>query len=293
MIVQRQFAVEPWSVRETSLDLEHIAQAESVFALANGHIGLRGNLEEGEPFGVLGTYLNGVFEVRPLPYAEAGYGFPELGQTVVNVHDGKVIRLLVGDEPLDVRHGRLRRHERVLDLRDGVLRRTVEWESTGGCAVRVTSTRLVSFTQRAIAATEYCVEVLDGPGRVAVQSELVANEPADTTDVDPRAGAALRDPLVAEAHERYDHSVVLVHRTRTSGLRVGAAMTHEVEGPHDADLDLDVLEDLGRLTITADLEPGQRLRIVKFVSHGWSSVRSLPAMRAQVAGALAEVACDV
>ncbi|PZS14630.1 MAG: family 65 glycosyl hydrolase, partial [Solirubrobacterales bacterium] len=94
MIQHPVFSVEPWSVHETELDLDVLDQAGSVFALANGHIGLRGNLDEGEPPGLPGTYLNGFYEQRPLPYAEAGYGYPEAGQTVVNVTNGKVIRLL-------------------------------------------------------------------------------------------------------------------------------------------------------------------------------------------------------
>src|ERR1700757_3213672 len=101
--------------------MEVLAQTESIFALSNGHLGLRGNLDEGEPYGLPGTYLNSVYELRPLPYAEAGYGYPESGQTVVNVTNGKLIRLLVDDEPLDVRYGQLRAHERVLDLRAGTL----------------------------------------------------------------------------------------------------------------------------------------------------------------------------
>ena len=36
-----RFPVEPWSVRETQLDLDALAKTESMFALANGHIGLR------------------------------------------------------------------------------------------------------------------------------------------------------------------------------------------------------------------------------------------------------------
>src|SRR4051794_18747536 len=122
VIRERAYPVDPWHIRETRLDLDVLAQSESVFALSNGHIGLRGNLDEGEPHGLPGTYLNSFYELRPLPYAEAGYGFPESGQTVVNITDGKIIRLLVDDEPFDVRDGRLLRHERVLDLRDGVLR---------------------------------------------------------------------------------------------------------------------------------------------------------------------------
>lgn len=81
MITEDAFPVEPWQVRETKLNLNLLAQSESLFALSNGHIGLRGNLDEGEPFGLPGTYLNSFYEIRPLPYAEAGYGYPEAGQT--------------------------------------------------------------------------------------------------------------------------------------------------------------------------------------------------------------------
>lgn len=85
MITQRAYAVEPWTVRERSLDLGLLAQSESVFALSNGHVGWCGNLDEGEPYGLPGSYLNGVHELHPLPYAEAGYGYPESGQTVIGV----------------------------------------------------------------------------------------------------------------------------------------------------------------------------------------------------------------
>ena len=176
-----------------------LAQTESVFALANGHIGWRGNLDEGEPHGLPGSYLNGVYEVRPLPYAEAAYGLPESGQTVINVTNGKLIRLFVDDEPFDVRYGELRAHERVLDFRAGTLSRQAEWVSPAGKRIRVSSTRLVSFTQRSIAAICYEVEALDGPVRFAVQSELVANEQLPAlASADPRVAAVLDSPLVGE-----------------------------------------------------------------------------------------------
>src|SRR5690606_34094416 len=61
----RLFTVEPWSVTEPELHLDALASTESVFALSNGHIGLRGNLDEGDPHGIPGTYLNSVSESRP------------------------------------------------------------------------------------------------------------------------------------------------------------------------------------------------------------------------------------
>ncbi|MBJ7455907.1 MAG: family 65 glycosyl hydrolase, partial [Thermoleophilia bacterium] len=152
MITHPGYPVEPWAVREQGLDLGVLAQSESVFALSNGHIGMRGNLDEGDPHGLPGTYLNGFYELRPLPYPEGGFGYPESGQAVINVTNAKIMRLLVDDEPFDVRYGTLNGHERVLDLRDGVLRRTADWSSPAGGRVRVRSTRLVSFTQRSIAA---------------------------------------------------------------------------------------------------------------------------------------------
>lgn len=276
----------PWEIRETQLDLDVMAQMESVFALANGHIGMRGTLDEGEPHGLPGTYLNGVYESRPLPYAEAGYGFPEAGQTVVNVTNGKLIRLLVDDEPFDLRYGELLFHRRVLDMRAGTLTREAGWRSPTGQAVRLRSERLVSLVQRPVAAILWEIEAMDAPARIVVQSELVANESLPEPEAaDPRATAALRAPLEAEYAGVRAGRVTLVHRTRASGLRVGAAMDHVLEGC-DATSEAD--GDLGRVTLATDLPPGGTLRLVKLLAYGWSGERSLPAVRDQVEASLAE-----
>jgi alpha,alpha-trehalose phosphorylase len=283
------FAVEPWSVTERELHLDMLAQTESIFALSNGHIGLRANLDEGEPSGSPGTFLNSFYEVRPLPYAESAFGNPEAGQTMINVTNGKVFRLLVDDEPFDVRYGKLVRHERTLDLRDGVLRREAEWISPAGQQINLRSTRMVSFVQRSIAAIVYEVEVVGTAARIGVQSELVANEPLSEAGIpnDPRAAAALAAPLVSEYHSHSALRVSLVHRTRQSGLQVAAGMDHVVEGPEGTVTTSESEPDLGRLTVSTELQPGEKLRIVKFLAYGWSSQRSLPSLRDQVHLALA------
>jgi alpha,alpha-trehalose phosphorylase len=282
------FAVEPWSISETRLELDLLARTESLFALANGHIGLRANLDEGEPYAIPGTYLNSFYELRPLPYAEAGYGYPESGQTLVNVTNGKIIRLLVDDEPFDVRYGRLLAHERLLDLRAGVLSRRAEWRSPAEAAVRVSSTRLVSLVQRSAAAIFYEVEPIEAPIRVVVQSELVANEPGPPQADDPRAAAALESPLQSE--DFFDHGarVVLAHSTKLSRLTMAAAMDHLVEGPEGTETFTESGPDVGRVTVASDLEPGERLRLIKFLAYGWSSRRSLAALRDQAVAALTE-----
>ena len=289
MIRQSVCEVHPWEIREVELDLDVLAQMESVLALSNGHIGFRANLDEGEPHGLPGTYMNGVYEARPLPYAEAGYGYPEAGQTVVNVTDGKLIRLLVDDEPFDVRYGELRLHKRVLDMRAGTLSRETEWRSPAGQAVRVRSVRLVSLVQRAVAAIHFEVQPLEAPARLVIQSELVANAPLpEPHDGDPRTTAALRSPLVSEHSALHAQRVCLVHRTRASRLRVAAAMDHLVGGPEGTEVSAEVTGDLGRLTVTSDLPADGTLRVIKFLAYGWSAVRSLPAMVDQVEAAVAE-----
>jgi alpha,alpha-trehalose phosphorylase len=286
VIRQEAFTVEPWALRETELDLSLLAQTESVFALSNGHVGWRATLDEGEPHALPGSYLNGVYEVRPLPYAEVAYGLPESGQTVINVTDGKLIRLLVDDEPFDVRYGTLEAHERVLDFRAGTLNRTAEWTSPAGGSVRVRSTRLVSFTQRAVAAIDYEVEPINGPARIAVQSELLANEQLPLPNGDPRMAAVLDRPLENEYYNSQGTTLVAVHTTKHSGLRIGAATDHLIDGPDGVLTEARAFTDGGLVTAATVLEPGQKLRLTKFVAHGWSHERSLPGVRDQVYAAL-------
>jgi alpha,alpha-trehalose phosphorylase len=280
--------VEPWVIRETQLRLDVLARSESIFALSNGHVGLRGNLEEGEPHGLPGTYLNSVYERRQLPYAEASYGYPESGQTVIDVTNGKIIRLLVDDEPFDVRYGWLQRHERCLDLRAGTLDRVAEWRSPADRRVRVTTCRLVSLTHRSVAAIAYDVEPLDGPARVVLQSELVANEELPHPGADPRVAAVLEAPLEPVEHDAQGTRLMLLHRTRRSRIGVAVAAEHIVEAPDGVDVRVssEIRPDWGRVTVTAMLQPGERLRLLKFMSYGWSSLRSVPALRDQAAAGL-------
>ena len=288
-MISNVFAVDPWCVREPKVDLDILGQTESLFALSNGHVGMRGNLDEGDPHTMPGTYLNSFFELRPLPYAESGYGFPDEGQTLVNVPNGKLIRLLVDDEPLDLRYGQVLAHERTLDLRAGLLHRTVDWESPNGQRVVVRSTRMVSFSQRAVAAIRYEVEIpedTDSDALLVVQSELFANEQMPEIHGDPRVAAALDSPLEPEHHSSSRYGARMTHQTKRSELRVGAAMEHEVEGPEDVQVDSSCSDNVGRTTVITRLHPGQKITVVKYLAYGWSSSRSQPAIVDQVEAAL-------
>jgi alpha,alpha-trehalose phosphorylase len=281
------FQVDPWELCWRHAAPASLGLTESTFALSNGHIGMRGTLDEGEPVVQPGTYLNGFYELRDLPSAEREYGCPESGQTVVNVTDGKIVRLLVEDEPMDLRYGQAEEHERTLDFRSGTLRRRSVWTSPTGRTVEITSERLVSFTKRSIAAIRYTVTPIGEDMRLVVQSDLLANEPVPATGDDPRLAAALDAPLVAEDAECRGYRAVLAHHTKRSGLRVVAGMDHEVDFPGTALSSIHAEDDLARLTVAAMVPAGTRLTLTKYLGYGWSARRSVPALRSQVDAALA------
>ena len=204
-------------LRETKLDLDMLAQTESVFALSNGHIGWRGNLDEGEPHGLPGTYLNGVYELRPLPYAEAVYGCPESGQTIINVTNGKLIRLFVDDEPFDVRYGELRSHERAARLP----RRAAEPPRRVGVAGRRGGPGLVDPAGVVHPAGDRGDLLRGGAaGRTRrgsrVQSELLANEQLPPVRRRSRGSAPRWTTRWTEEYGRRERArpSLLVHRTK-------------------------------------------------------------------------------
>lgn len=71
----------------------------------------------------------------------------------------------------------------------------------------------------------------------------------------------------------------------TERVAVAAGMDHLVDGP-DVHVTSEAHADAARVTVTASLTPGDRLQVTQQVAFGWSAIRSLPAMRDQVAAAI-------
>ena len=121
----RDFPADEWNVIERGFHPEFAAQLETILALGNGYLGMRGCPEEGGPNAENATLINGYYETHPIVYVEGAYGFARTGQTILSVTDSKIIKLFVDDEPLWLPNANLLRYERRLNMKCGTLEREI------------------------------------------------------------------------------------------------------------------------------------------------------------------------
>ena len=225
------YPIEEWRWVEKTFAPQFLPPAETIFTVANGYLGMRGAFEEGEPAYRHGTYVNGFHETWPIPYGERAFGFATTGQTIVNLPDGKLIRLYVDDEPFDLSSARIRRFERALDMRAGTLDRQVLWETADGRQLLVESRRLVSFHEKHVAAIQYRVTVLNARASLVLVSELVNHVPApEGGEDDPRLARSLSHQVLApQGSVTADRRVLLRYLTRNSQMGLACGMDHTLE----------------------------------------------------------------
>ena len=224
------YPADPWRLVERAYNPAYVEQTETLFALSNGYLGMRGSFDEGVPSFQPGTLLNGFHETWPIAYPELQHGFATTGQTILPVPDGTTIRLFVDEEPVNCETAEVLEYERALDMERGVLERTVVYQLPHGRRFRVHSERFVSLAQRHLAGIRYEVTALGAPGRVVISSELVTPQANGAElSLDPRQGRRLGAGALLPDVERVDGMhVVRTYRTQRSGLTVAAGMDHDL-----------------------------------------------------------------
>jgi alpha,alpha-trehalose phosphorylase len=272
-----------WCVIEAQYSDEFTDRAETVFALGNGFVGVRGSFEEGRPALSPGTFVNGFHETWPIVHPEAAPGLARKGQTIVNVPDATMLKLYVDDEPLYLPTARIDEYSRVLDMRAGTLTRELIWATDSGKHVRVRSRRIVSLEYRHLVAMTFEVTLLDHPAAVAVSSVLVNRQDAHSSEDlpeyqpgDPRIATVLpRRVLNVRAAELADRRILLGYQTTSSRMTLGVGVDHVIDTacPHQAEGSLH--DDTGEVTVTADAVAGIPILVTKYATY--QSSRSVPA----------------
>jgi alpha,alpha-trehalose phosphorylase len=270
------YVADEWNWIERHFHPEFMAQTETILALGNGYLGMRGSPEEGGPVVQSGTYVNGFHETWPIMYGEEAYGFARTGQTMLSVTDAKIIKLFVDDEPFWLATANMPRFDRRLDMRAGTLDREILWETPGGKQVLIRSRRLVSFEHRHAAAIQYEVTVLNARAPVVISSEVFAERRSvPRGGNDPRRGKIFSGRVLqARTNHARDQRIVLAHGTDRTKMVLACGIDHRLETECSHSWKSEHTEDFGQVAFTVDAEPGCPIRLAKFIAYHTSSTAS-------------------
>ena len=272
----RDFPADEWNIIEKGFHPEFLAQLETMLALGNGYLGMRGCPEEGGPNTENSTLINGFYETSPIVYPEDAYGFAKTGQTIVGVTDSKTIKLFVDDEPFWLPNANLLRYDRRLNMKSGTLDREILWETPAGKQVLITSRRLVSFANRHVATISYRVTLLNAAASLVISSEMAAPEPGAHADPnDPRQTRIFAGRVL---HHRTsyakDRRIVLCHATEKSRLTLTCATDHMLETSCPYAHKVSYTEDFGQVAFTIEARPDCPINLTKFMIYHTSPTAS-------------------
>jgi len=273
----RDYPADEWNVIEKKFHPEFLAQLETMLALGNGYLGMRGCPEEGGPNVENSTLINGFYETRPIVYGEDAYGFAKTGQTICCVTDSKIIKLFVDDEPFWLPDVSLLSYDRRLNMKSGTLDREILWETPAGKRVLITSRRLVSLANKHVAAISYCVTLLNAGAFVMISSEMATNESnASINGDDPRQSRAFAGRVL---HPRSSYSkdrrIVLCHATDKSRLTLACATETALETSFRHACKVVHKEDFGQVAFTIEARPGSRIQLTKYIAYHTSQTASV------------------
>lgn len=211
-------------------DPERLLTEESLFHTANGYLGVRANFEEGYPEGmpeIRGTYISGFYDTHPIHHPEKLYGFPEIGERIVNVTDAQGIQLTAEGEAVVLRPERLKDYERCLDMRRGLYARTFTLALSSGGRVKVSVRRMASFSVRELFAVEYRVESPDRDLDIEIESRLDGDVENAFDPSDPRVSGKAFKPLRIIGLNAEGLSLEAESLTQGTGFSLAVVSRHE------------------------------------------------------------------
>ncbi len=261
-----------WEIIEEDFNIENNYRNETIFFTGNGYLGLRGNFEEGlddiKGKGLDGTYINGFYDTEVIKYGEIAYGFPEKGQTMLNITNCKIIRLFIDDEEFSMQKGTLEQYRRTLSFKEGVLGRSLIWCSPKGRKVKVEIQRIVSLENKHLAVISYEATPLNFSGKIRLQSVLDGNVTNITVENDPRVGSGLQGRVLSVEKKLLESEYgLMVQKTKNSELSLACAMSNQLETESTYTVG-EIAENLAIGTeFTVEAEQNQPIRLNKFISY--------------------------
>jgi len=248
-----------WSVVETEFDAARLHQQETVFTVGNGYLSTRGTFEEGYPGAWPLTLIHGVYDDVPVFYTE-----------LANCPGWVPLVVFVGGERFRLDQGQVVGYRRHLDLRRGVLSRTVRWRSPAGRTTDLHFERLASLADPHLLAIRCQVTPLDLEGQVEVQASL----------------SGYPDNLGTMHWEWLDQgkagdAIWLHTRTRSSAIELSMASRLTVSGAGQPLVQAMGCQGYPTLTAAFQTRPGQTVTLDKLVTVYTSREAAAPVQAAQ------------
>jgi alpha,alpha-trehalose phosphorylase len=234
-----------WYYRESAFDQSGAAYKESLFAVGNGYLGVRGFFDEGYPEGTqntsAATFLNGVYESLPIEYDESAYGFAKNCHRIVPV-PRQYFRVEVNGTEFKFKPEQITGYQRELGFKTGNYQRTLIWNMPNGDQLQLDYERSASYSNESVVFSRLTIRPLNFDGSISVRSVLDSSNPSLNDVDDPRKGGTI--PAENWLRQSEVHSIEgssFHYRTRNSGIDVVAFMLtqrssdHEVSTHHNAE----------------------------------------------------------
>ncbi|MBQ7901196.1 MAG: glycoside hydrolase family 65 protein, partial [Clostridia bacterium] len=251
--------IKPYTVDENAfvedeIDPGDISHLESVFALGNGYLGLRGTYDERDEslHQESGMHINGIFESEPFHHLWDCNGFARNEQYTINLPDWRITEIYIDGEIAVT--SKLVNHLRRLDMLGGKIDRSFEFESSTGKKVRVQSCRIVNMKKVHGAEIQYTVTPVNFDGEIVIKSTVVKNTPINgkitTKTVDEKCG---------------DNSFSVTVQTERTKMSTACTVVHTMSGAEYTTC-VDNSDNEYTLCVTVDAKQGSSFTIDKFAA---------------------------
>ena len=150
-----------WNIIEEGFDPHLNKISESIFSLGNGRMGQRANFEEAYSGETLpGNYVAGVYYPDKTRVGWWKNGYPEYFAKVLNAANWIGIDIKIQGETLDLHTCIVTGFRRVLNMREGYLKRSFTAELKSGNKIKVNALRFCSIADDEAGAIRYSITPL-------------------------------------------------------------------------------------------------------------------------------------
>lgn len=172
-IAERYLETDPWLIVEEGFHPNRGRVSEAVFSLANEFTGVRGYFDEGYSGDrLMGSYVNGIFEEKPIEHPAFFKGFATRFCFMVNTVDWLYTRIRIDGELLDPARSKIISFKRTLDMKKGMLTREMVWETGSGKQIKLEFQRFLSMVNPNLGFQRIIFKPLNFSGRIDIQSGL-------------------------------------------------------------------------------------------------------------------------